>query len=320
MKPVYKNKIVILDGYTENPGDLSWEGLYAFGTVTNYDRTAAEDIYDRIQEADIVLTNKTPLRKEVLTRCPHLKYIGVLATGYDVVDIEACQQLGIAVTNVPGYGTEAVAQYAIALLLEVCSRVGHHNDAVKKGRWNQQPDWCFWEYPLIELSQKTMGIIGLGRIGQTTARIAEALGMHVMYYDAFKKDVPYPKASLEDVLKTSDVVVLHCPLTKENYHLISEKTLSLMKKEAILINNSRGKLVDEMALAKALKEHQIFAAALDVTHEEPIDEHSPLLELDNCIITPHISWAAKESRERILSMCIENIKAYLNGEELNRVD
>ena len=320
MKQVYNYKIVILDGYTENPGDLSWEGLQEFGQIDYYDRTSQDQIVSRIQKADIVLTNKTPLRKEHLIHCSSLKYIGVLATGYDVVDIEYCRDHAIAVTNVPGYGTQAVAQFAISLLLEICNRVGHHAQAIKEGRWSAQPDWCFWDYPLIELADKTMGIIGLGRIGQSTARIASALGMKVQYYDEFVNVDGYRKTTLPDLLKTSDVVCLHCPLTSQNYHLISEENLKLMKKNAILINNSRGKLVDEEALAKALENHEIFAAGLDVTNEEPIQNDSPLLKLDNCIITPHISWAAKESRQRIMETTIENLIAFLEGKKLNRVE
>lgn len=320
MKQAYDLKIVILDGYTENPGDLSWAGLNGFGQVEYYDRTSEDEILSRIQKADIVLTNKTPLRKENLSQCPSLKYIGVLATGYDVVDIGYCKEHNIVVTNVPGYGTKAVAQFAIALLLEVCNRVGYHAKAVQEGKWNAQPDWCFWDYPLIELADKTMGIIGLGRIGQSTAKIASALGMKVQYFDEYVNTDIYKKTSLEELLKTSDVICLHCPLTKDNYHIISKESLQLMKKNAILINNSRGKLVDEQALAKALENNEVFAAALDVTNDEPIDKDSPLLKLDNCIITPHISWAARESRQRIMDTTIENLKAFLEGKTLNRVE
>lgn len=319
MKQAYNFKIVVLDGYTENPGDLSWEGLYRFGQVEYYDRTSEDQILSRIQNADIVLTNKTPLSQEILSQCPSIKYIGVLATGYDVVDIDYCKKHNIALTNVPGYGTKAVAQFAIALLLEVCNRVGYHAEAVKEGKWSSQPDWCFWDYPLIELADKTLGVIGLGRIGQSTAQIASALGMEVQYFDEYVNTDVYKKTSLEELLKTSDVICLHCPLTKNNYHLISKESLQLMKKNAILINNSRGKLVDEEALVNALENHEIFAAALDVTNEEPINKESPLLKLDNCIITPHISWAAKESRQRIMDTTIENLEAFIEGKKLNRV-
>ena len=249
-----------------------------------------------------------------------LLYIGVLATCYGVVDIEAARDLHIAVTNVPGYGTDTVAQYAIALLLEVTSRIRHHAKRVKEGEWANNADWCFWDYPLMELSGRTMGIIGFGRIGRKVAEIAQALGMHVLFHDAHAdNDTHAEKVSLEELLRRSDVVSLHCPLTKENDSLINKATLAMMKSNAILINNARGKLINEYDLAQALQNGTIYAAALDVVREEPIRNDNPLLECDNCLITPHISWASKEARRRIMDTAVENLRCFLQGKEQNRI-
>lgn len=313
-------KIVILDGYTENPGDLTWESFEALGEVSCYERTDAKQVAERIKGAEIVITNKTAITAEMMDADPQLRYIGVLATGYDVVDVSAAQERGIALSNVPDYGTKTVAQYAIALLLEVCSRVGHHSQAVKQGRWSAQPDWCFWDYPLIELAGKTMGIIGFGRIGQATAAIARALGMQVIYSDPIlAKQKEYRRVEQEELLRVSDVVVLHCPLTPENHALINEHTLTLMKPSAILINNARGALIDEAALAQALRQKTIYAAALDVAGQEPIAADHPLLSLDNCILTPHISWASHEARARIMQIAADNVAAFLKGQKSNRI-
>ena len=313
-------KIVVLDGYTENPGDLDWNGFAALGEVTVYDRSEEAQAAERIQDADAVIVNKVRMTRELMEAHPKLRYIGVLATGYDVVDIEAAGDLHIAVTNVPGYGTDTVAQYAIALLLEVTSRIGHHAARVKEGEWARNADWCFWEYPLLELSGRTMGIIGYGRIGRRVGEIAQALGMKILFHDAYaQEDGSGEKVSLVELLQRSDVVSLHCPLTKENDSLINKKTLAMMKSHAILINNARGKLINECDLAQALQDGTIYAAALDVVREEPIRSDNPLLECDNCLITPHISWASKEARSRIMDTAAENLAEFLRGNTQNRI-
>ena len=313
-------KLVVLDGYTENPGDLDWRGMEALGDLTVYARTDHSQVKERMQDADAVIINKVPMTRELMQENKQLRYIGVLATGYDVVDIEAASDLHIAVTNVPGYGTDTVAQYAIALLLEVTSRIGHHAKRVKEREWANNADWCFWDYPLMELSGRTMGIIGFGRIGRKVAEIAQALGMHVLFHDAHAdNDTHAEKVSLEELLRRSDVVSLHCPLTKENDSLINKATLAMMKSNAILINNARGKLINEYDLAQALQNGTIYAAALDVVREEPIRNDNPLLECDNCLITPHISWASKEARRRIMDTAVENLRCFLQGKEQNRI-
>lgn len=313
-------KIVVLDGYTENPGDLDWNGFAEMGEVTVYDRSEEAQVAERIQDADAVIVNKVRMTRELMEAHPKLRYIGVLATGYDVVDIEAARDLHIAVTNVPGYGTDTVAQYAITLLLEVTSRIGHHATRVKEGEWARNADWCFWEYPLLELSGRTMGIIGYGRIGRRVGEIARALGMKILFHDAYaQEDGSGEKVSLVELLQRSDVLSLHCPLTKENDSLINKKTLAMMKSHAILINNARGKLINECDLAQALQDGTIYAAALDVVREEPIRSDNPLLECDNCLITPHISWASKEARSRIMDTAAENLAEFLRGNTQNRI-
>lgn len=316
-------KIVVLDGYTENPGDLSWDKLAALGELTVYDRTPAALVPERIGDAEAVYTNKTPITRETLAHCPKLQYIGVLATGYNVVDCAAARERGVAVTNIPSYGTQAVAQFAIALLLEICHHVGRHSDAVRQGRWSQCPDWCFWDYPLIELAGKVMGIIGLGRIGQATARAAAALGMRVVAFDrnpcaAGRETAEY--VPLDALFAESDVVVLHCPLLPETKGLICRETLAKMKDGVILINNSRGPLVVEADLAEALASGKVYAAGLDVAEAEPIPPDSPLLRAENCIITPHISWAPRESRQRLMEIAADNLKQFLGGRPVNVVN
>ncbi|MEO1770575.1 D-2-hydroxyacid dehydrogenase [Candidatus Enterococcus ferrettii] len=315
--------IVVLDGYTLNPGDLSWGELERFGEVILYDRTEKADVAKRIENAEIVLTNKTIIDGEAMRKCEKLSYIGVLATGYDVVDVKAAKDLGITVSNVPQYGTESVSQFAIALLLEICNRVGQHSDATKQGKWSQNQDWCFWDYPIIGLNNKVMGVIGFGRIGQQTGKIARALGMQVLYYDNYTEvegTVEVRKVDqLDDLLSLSDVVVLHCPLTEETQEIINKNTLKRMKATAILINNSRGPLINDVDLAEALSEQQIYAAGIDVVSVEPISEENPLLNCTNCFITPHISWASKAARERIMKCTGENIAAYLSGDPMNVV-
>lgn len=319
-------KIVVLDGYTENPGDLSWSGLEALGEVTVYDRTSYVDapiIAERIGDADIVVLNKTPITKATIDACPNMKMIAVLATGYNVVDYEYAKEKGIPVCNVPTYGTASVGQYAIALLLEVCHHIGHHSKTVFEGKWANHIDWCYWDYPLIELDGKTAGIIGFGRIGQTTGRIAKALGMNVIAYDLYPNESGKAIAEyvdLETVLAKSDVLFLHCNLTPENTGLINKENIAKMKDGAILINNSRGQLIDEQDVTDALNSGKLAAAGLDVVYSEPIKADNPLLGAKNCIITPHMSWGAKEARQRIMNITVDNVKAYLDGAPVNVVN
>lgn len=317
-------KIVILDGYTENPGDLSWQGIEELGELTVYDRTPAENIIERIGDAQAVYTNKTPISAQTIEACSNLKFIGVLATGYNVVDTNYAKQKGIVVSNIPTYGTAAVGQFAIALLLEVCHHVAHHSDEVHKGRWTNNVDWCFWDYPLIELDQKVMGIIGYGRIGQTTGRIAQALGMKVVAYDMYQNpDLVSPTmryADLDELLACSDVITLHCPLFAETEGIINRNNIAKMKEGVIIINNSRGPLVVEEDLAEALNSGKVYAAGLDVVSTEPIKADNPLITAKNCIITPHISWAPKESRQRLMDIAIENLRQFQNGTPVNVVN
>lgn len=318
-------KIVILDGYTENPGDLSWEGFEAMGDLTVYDRTTDHSqIAARIGDAEIILTNKTPVSREVIDACPRLKYIGLLATGYNVVDVKAAKEAGIIVTNIPTYGTDAVSQYAIALLLELCHHIGEHSDCVKRGDWTKNQDWCFWNHPLIELAGKTIGIIGFGRIGQGTARIAQALGMKVLAYDTYQNPQLVSEtctyASLDQVFASSDVITLHCPLFPETEGIINKDTIGKMKDGVMIINNSRGPLIVESDLRDALNSGKVAGAAVDVVSAEPISMDNPLLDAVNCIITPHIAWAPKESRQRLMDLAVENLHAFLSGAPQNVVN
>lgn len=319
-------KIVVLDGYTENPGDLSWAGLEALGEVTVYDRTSYVDapiIAERIGDAEIVVMNKTPISRETIDKCPNLKLIAVLATGYNVVDYTYAKEKGIAVANVPTYGTASVGQYAIALLLEICHHIGHHSQTVFEGKWANHVDWCYWDYPLIELDGKTAGIIGFGRIGQTTGKIAKALGMNVIAYDLYPNDSGKALAEyvdLDTLLAKSDVIFLHCNLTPENEKMIDKNAIAKMKDGAILINNSRGQLIHEQDVADALKSGKLAAAGLDVVYTEPIKADNPLLQAPNCIITPHMSWGAKEARQRIMNITVDNVKSFLDGKPTNVVN
>ena len=316
-------EIVVLDGYTLNPGDLSWDGLKNFGELTVYDRTPPESIVERIGDAEIVYTNKTLLTAEVMDACPGIRFIGVLATGYNVVDTTAAKARNIPVANVPSYGTDAVGQYAIALLLEICHHVAHHAKAVSGGRWTTSEDFCFWDYPLIELSRKTMGIIGFGRIGQATGRIAKALGMRVIAMDKNLSPSGSEIAeyvSLDELLAESDVISLHCALTPETQGIIRKETIEKMKPGVILINNSRGPLIVEQDLADALASGKVYAAGLDVVSVEPIRPDNPLLQAPNCLITPHISWAPKESRKRLMDIAVNNLAAFLKGEPVNVIN
>lgn len=319
-------KIVVLDGYTENPGDLSWDGLKALGEVTVYDRTSYVEsplIAERIGDAEIVVMNKTPISKGTIDKCPNLKMIAVLATGYNVVDYTYAKEKGIPVCNVPTYGTASVSQFSIALLLEICHHIGHHDRAVHEGRWASNDDWCFWDYPLIELENKTIGIIGFGRIGQAEGHIAKALGMKVLAYDLYQSTAGREiaeYADLDTLLAKADVVTLHCNLTPENTGLINKDTIAKMKDGVILINNARGQLIVEQDVADALNSRKIAAAGLDVVYTEPIKEDNPLLQAKNCIITPHISWGPKESRQRIMDITTDNVKAFLAGTPQNVVN
>lgn len=320
-------KIVVLDGYCLNPGDLSWKKLEKLGECHVYDRTSltdVEEVIERIQDAEIVITNKTPISKEVFQRCPNIKYIGVLATGYNVVDVDTAKEKGIPVANIPTYGTASVGQFAIALLLEICHHIGHHNQVVHEGKWEQNPDWCFWDYPLIELDGKNMGIIGYGRIGQSTGRIAQALGMKVLAYDAFKnpdlENENCKYVELDELLSQSDVIALHCPLFPETEGIVNKENIAKMKDGVIILNNSRGPLIVEQDLADALNSGKVAAAGLDVVSTEPIKGDNPLLGAKNCIITPHISWAPKESRQRLMDIAVDNLKAYLAGKPANVVN
>ncbi len=317
-------KIVVLDGYTINPGDMSCDAIGELGELTVFDSTPMTDekIINRIGDAEVVFTNKTPLRSEVFASCPNLRFVGVLATGYNIVDIASAKSHGVLVSNIPTYGTAAVGQFAIGLLLEICHHIGHHDEAVHEGRWQTNPDWCFWDYPLIELDGKTMGIIGFGRIGQSTGKIAKALGMRVIAYDAFENDTGRAIAdyvALDTLLKESDVVALHCPLFPETQGIVNRNTIAKMKDGVIILNNSRGPLVVEQDLADALNSGKVYAAGLDVVSSEPIKEDNPLLKAKNCIITPHISWAPRESRQRLMNIAVENLKAFLSGEPANVV-
>lgn len=316
-------KIVVLDGYTLNPGDLNWGGIEALGEVTVYDRTPADKIIERIGDAQAVYTNKTPISRATLDACKNIRFIGVLATGYNVVDIAAAKEKGIPVCNIPTYGTAAVGQFAIALLLEICHHVAHHSNAVHEGRWESNPDWCFWDYPLIELAGKTMGIIGFGRIGQTTGAIAKAMGMRVIASDSHPNDAGRAIAEyvdLDTLLKTSDVISLHCPLFPETEGIINKDNIAKMKDGVIILNNSRGPLIVEQDLADALNSGKVYAAGLDVVSSEPIHGDNPLLKAKNCIITPHISWAPKESRQRLMDIAVNNLAQFLKGTPANVVN
>ncbi|HEX7714947.1 MAG TPA: D-2-hydroxyacid dehydrogenase [Bacillota bacterium] len=317
-------KIVVLDGFTLNPGDLSWRGLEELGPLTVYDRTPEDKILERIGTAEIVYTNKTPLSRETLVRAAAMKFIGVLATGYNVVDTKTAKERGIIVTNIPTYGTTAVAQFVLALLLEICHHVGAHDEAVKKGDWTNNPDFCFWNYPLMELAGKTMGIIGFGRIGQATAAIAQSFGMRVLAYDQHQnkalETATLKYVELDRLLGESDVISLHCPLFESTKGIINRNSIAKMKDGIIIINTSRGPLVVEEDLAAALNSGKVYSAAVDVVATEPIEADNPLLTAKNCIITPHIAWAPKESRARLMAIAVDNLKAFLAGTPVNVVN
>lgn len=317
-------KIVVLDGYSLNPGDLSWKGLKDLGDLSVYDRTRKEDIGDRIKDAEAIFVNKVNISKDLIENNRKLKYIGELATGYNNIDIKAAKDAGIVVTNIPSYGTDSVAQHAFALLLELTTRVGHHSDQVKDGRWAKSEDWTFWDYPLVELSGKTMGIIGFGKIGQKTGEIARAFGMDVIVNnpskDKEKIDQGYKYVGLDEIFSKSDVIVLHPRLTEENKGLINKENIKKMKRKPILINNARGALVVEEDLAYGLKKGLISGAGLDVLDPEPPALDNPLYKFDNCLITPHLAWAPLESRKRLMDQAVENFRAFLDGKVINQVN
>jgi glycerate dehydrogenase len=311
-------KIVILDGYCLNPGDLSWDALRAIAPLEVYDRTGDDQVVAHAAGAEIVLTNKAPFTSASLQQLPELKFIGVLATGYNIVDVTAAKARGVVVSNIPTYGTASVAQFAIALLLELCHHVGMHGDAVRQGEWSRNPDWSFWKSPLIELAGKTMGIVGYGRIGRQTAAIAQALGMRIIAHDVAPDNLPEWRP-IDHLLKESDVVSLHCPLTPENKGMIYRRQLAAMKPSAFLINTSRGPLIVDQDLADALNDGVIAGAGLDVLSIEPPPLSNPLLQARNCIVTPHIAWATREARERLLNIAIENVRAFVGGRPQNVV-
>ncbi len=315
-------RIVVLDGHALNPGDLDWDALQGLGSCEIHDRTPPEQVVRRAQAAQIVLTNKTVLSRESIERLPQLKYIGVLATGYNVVDVEAAHRQGICVTNVPAYGTPSVAQMAFAHLLNLTQHVAEHAQSVRAGDWSRSKDFCYWNFPLVELAGLTMGIVGFGRIGRETAKLAQAFGMKVVYYDVFAVPVPASEArpvDLDTLFRDSDVVSLHCPLTQANRGLVNRLRLEVMKPSAFLINTSRGPLVDEPALAEALNAGRIAGAGLDVLCEEPPRADNPLRHARNCYITPHIAWATRAARQRLLEIAISNVRAFLEGKPQNVV-
>ncbi|PYG85731.1 glycerate dehydrogenase [Ruminiclostridium sufflavum DSM 19573] len=317
-------KIVVLDGYTLNPGDLSWDRMRQLGELAVYDRTPPEKTVERIGNADIVLTNKVVLTKEILVKTPSVKYIGVIATGYNVVDIIAAQELGIIVANVPAYSTASVAQLVFAFILELCHHVGEHNRLVHEGEWTNSKDFSFWNYPLIELKGKTLGIVGFGAIGQTTASIAAAFGMNIIFFNRTK----HPEletnrikfAELDEILSRSDFISLSCPLTEETKGLINNETIAKMKKGAYLINTSRGSVLVEQDVADALNSGRLAGVCVDVVSAEPVQEDNPLLKAKNCIMTPHFAWAAKEARLRLMDTLIENIQAFKDKKPINVVN
>ena len=317
-------KIVILDGFTSNPGDLNWDKMEALGDLTVYEYTPNQtaDIVDRLQDCEIALTNKTVITAEVMEACPKLQYIGVLATGYNVVDVAAAATHGITVTNVPGYSTQAVAQQAFALLLDICSHAAHHSKEVHNGRWSRGRDFCFWDYPLIELDHKTAGIIGFGQTGKAIGRVAKAFGMRVITNGSH--ETPEGKAigeyvSREQLLKESDVIFLACPLNEQTKDLVCKETIAQMKDGVILINTSRGGTIVEKDLAEALHSGKVYGAGVDVVSVEPAKPDNPLLACENCVITPHIAWAAKEARVRLIDIASENVKCFLEGKAQNVV-
>ncbi len=315
--------IVVLDGYTLNPGDLSWAELEKLGNLTVYERTSADDIVERAKDAEVVFTNKVPISRATMDKLPNLKFIGVLATGYNIIDTAAAKEKGIPVSNVPGYSTPSVVQLCFAMLFGFTHHVKEHSDAVREGKWAASPDFCFWDYSLIEVSNKTLGIIGFGTIGQQVADVATAFGMNVIAYSRTQTDQSHRKSfkwvKLEELLAESDFISIHCPLTPETKGLINEKNLSLMKNSAFLINTSRGPIVNDNDLANALNKGLIAGAGIDVLSQEPPQADNPLFTAKNCLITPHIGWATKEARSRLMNITVDNLIAFQSGKPVNLV-
>nr|WP_314698420.1 D-2-hydroxyacid dehydrogenase [uncultured Prevotella sp.] len=315
-------KLSILDCHAVNPGDLSWDAIKAIAECDIYERTSQSEIVERAREADGILINKVSITREILDQLPRLKYIGELATGYNNIDVEAARERGIVVCNIPAYSTDSVAQHVFALLLNVTTRVGHYAEAVRRGEWSKQQDFCYWDTPLVELSGKTLGVVGLGNIGQKVATIAHTMGMDISAYTSKNSsDLPewIRKTTLEGLFSTSDVISLHCPLTAENTSMINAETLKGVRRGAILINTGRGALVDEQAVADALASGQLGAYCADVLTDEPPRSDNPLFSQPNAFITPHIAWATREARERLMAICVENIKKFIAGEPQNVV-
>ena len=319
-----KMKIVVLDGYTENPGDLSWDGLTSCGELTVYDRTPAELTAERIGDAEAVYTNKTPITEEILDRCPGIRFIGTLATGYNVVDVKAAAERGIPVCNIPGYGTAAVAQFTMGLLLELCHHIGAHSESVKAGEWSACPDFCYWKFPQMELAGKTMGIIGYGSIGREVGRLAHAFGMRVLANARTRRpelETDWCRyAELDELFAQSDVISLHCPLFPETEGLINRDSIAKMKDGVLILNTARGPLIVEKDLREALDAGKVGGAALDVVSKEPIEPENPLLGAENIIFTPHIAWAPRESRQRLMDIAVENLRAFMQGTPVNVVN
>ncbi len=315
--------IVILDGYTLNPGDLSWDEINSLGDCVIHDRTPIDEIIGRCASAEIVITNKTPLSRETIQNLPQLQYIGVIATGYNIVDVEAARDRGIPVSNIPTYGTQSVAQMTLALILELTNQVGYHAQTVREGRWSESKDWCYWDRPLIELAELTLGLIGFGRIGQAVGNLANAFGMRVLAYDPVAPtEIPdyVTLVKIEEIFREGDVVSLHCPLTAENNKLIDKNKINLMKASSFLINTSRGQLVNSADLAQALNEDRIAGAGIDVLAVEPPPVDNPLLSAKNCIMTPHLSWATGAARKRLMKVAVQNIKSFIEGQPENIVN
>lgn len=311
-------KIVVLDGYTENPGDLSWEWLNKYGEVEIYDRTPDELVYERAKDADIIITNKVPFDKQRIDNLPKLKYIGITAAGYNIIDIEAVKERNIIVTNTPNYGSKVVAQMVFAHLLEITNNVALHSNSVKNGEWSEKIDFCYWKKPIISLENKVIGILGYGNIGKEVENIARAFGMKILIYD--RKDLEIGnQVSLDEVLEKSDIITLHLPLTTETKYLINENTIEKMKKDIIIINTSRGPLINEEHLLEAIKNKKIYGVGLDVLNNEPPKKDFELMKSDKVNITPHIAWAAIEARQNIMRIAEENIKNYLEGKIVNNI-
>jgi glycerate dehydrogenase len=314
-------KIVILDGFTTNPGDLSWSPVSSLGECEIHDRTSVDLVPARIGGAEVVMTNKTPVTAEAMAACPNLRYIGVLATGYNIVDVAAAAGRGITVTNVPAYGTPSVAQHTFALILELCHRAGYQSLTVREGRWQRTEEWCYWDFPIVELDGKTLGVIGFGDIGRRVASIARAFGMDVLVHNRTKKEMPEGArfAGLDELFAASDIITLHCPLTDENQGMISAEAIAKMKDGVMIVNTARGPLICEQALADALTRGKVAGAALDVLSQEPPKNGSPLLNAPNCFVTPHAAWASKESRTRLIAAAGRNLEAFIKGAPVNVV-